>query len=185
MAASELVNMLAGDESYADVLTRFWKIEEKGGAVENPKAPGGSVWSANTALHEAGRRYYENQGAAIAAVEDALRRAGINWDSSTEHWDHVAYETSKHYGPIDVGDNVYLAMDIYRMHTGRYELTAVVSKGGRRSSNPRDFKDPQQDARGAGSAMREVGDYTEDQAFQRYLRRISDGGGVENISEIR
>lgn len=170
MAAPELVNMLAGDSSYADVLERFWAAEAAGGTVENPGTyvshSTSTINAINKALHAAGRKYYETQGDAIRAVEDALMKGAIRWDASNHHWDHVAYETDKRYGPFDVGHNLWLNFVLYRMPSGRYELTGVVMKGGTRGVSKQNPKG-------------DVGDYASKAMMDKYKIRLLRGGRVD------
>lgn len=105
-------------------------------AEENPSRLEFSPMRANKALAAAGRHYYETQGEAINAVQEALVSAGYHyWKPENESWDHIAYETNKSYN-IGLRDGLMLHISVYRMPSGRYELVAHVSRMGRRVSNP-------------------------------------------------
>lgn len=105
-------------------------------AEENPSRLEFSPMRANKALAAAGKHYYETQGEAINAVQEALVSAGYHyWKPENESWGHIAYETNKSYN-IALRDGAMLHISMYRMPSGRYELVAHVSRTGRRTSNP-------------------------------------------------
>lgn len=129
-----------GDSGYWDVLERMGMDTVKNPAqcrnsigypAFEPTSPRMRRLISN-ALFDANGEYYETQGDAIGAVRKALATGGIDWKPENEHWEHVGYEETKRYAPIELPGGYYLHMTLYRMPSGKYELTAYADQGSKR-----------------------------------------------------
>ncbi len=73
----------------------------------------------NSALALLGRTYWETVSEALSEVEAALQHEGFSLPE-----DHDTYDA---HALLPVGEGKYLSLNLYRMASGRYEVTAYVN----------------------------------------------------------
>lgn len=77
----------------------------------------------NRELQVAGLNYYDTIGETTQVLRDTLTRNGF----SVELFCFDDVDTNRYKVHFDAGDRLWLTASIYRMASGRYELTAYLS----------------------------------------------------------
>lgn len=78
----------------------------------------------NERLYQAAQRYYETLGEAVRAAADAVQASGLYWPDAECR--PLGYEKGDRY-TLDCGGGVTVVVALYRLQSGRYELTAYAS----------------------------------------------------------